>query len=135
VIITSAGQPAGHAMDRPAHWTSLARRGMLWSDVQVFDVTTMAAKSIGPDLDPDCYELLYCVDGVAVLTALSGFSLRLLAGQVVVVGPSVGSVTVAAGSDGATLVRVRALPAATSRQLPPRRPSLDDERDVEEPDL
>jgi hypothetical protein len=114
----------------PAGWTALARRGMLWSEVQVFDVTVLAAGGGGPELDPDCHELLFCVAGSAGVAAPGWPALRLLAGQCLALAPQGeggAPVTITAGGRGATLLRVRALPAATSRHLPPRRPSLDGE--------
>lgn len=111
---------------RPAGWTSLARRGMVWSDVQVFDVTVLAAGAHGPGLDPDCHELLYCAAGSADIATPATDTVPVLAGQCLVLSPGEEPVTITAGARGATLLRVRALPSATSRRLPPRRPSLDD---------
>lgn len=123
MIITSAARTAAE----PTQWTSLARRGMLWSDVQVFDVTVMAAKATGPDLDPDCYELLYCAAGAVSLATPAGLMLRIRTGQCLVLAPGENAVTVTADGHGGTLLRIRALPVTTSRQLPARRPCLDDE--------
>jgi len=118
--------PAARTAAEPTQWTSLARRGMLWSDVQVFDVTVMAAQATGPGLDPDCYELLYCADGAVSLSTAAGLTLRIRTGQCLVLPPGEDGVTVSADGQGATLLRVRALPVTTSRQLPARQPSLDD---------
>lgn len=122
MIITSAAATAG-----PVQWTSLARRGMLWSEVQVFDVTVLAAQATGPGLDPDCYELLYCAAGEVNLTTTVGPLLRLPTGQCLIIAPGEDAVTVTAGDHGGTVLRIRALPATTSRQLPARRPSVDDD--------
>lgn len=106
-------------------WTSLARRGMLRSEVQIFDVHTLGPHGIGPDTDPDCHELLYCVTGSCTLAAPSvaeSRRMRLLAGQCIVIAP--GGYLITAGGSGATIVRVRVLPTAHSRRLPPRRPSV-----------
>lgn len=126
MIITPATRTTDAAGAGPTQWTSLARRGMLWSEVQVFDVTVMAARTTGPDLDPDCYELLYCAGGAISLATPAGSTLRLLPGQFLIIAPGEDAVTVTVGGDGATLLRVRALPVTTSRQLPARQPSLND---------
>lgn len=123
MIITAAATAA----TGPTGWTSLARRGMLWSEVQVFDVTVMAPGAPGPGLDPDCHELLYCAEGAACLSTPAGATVRLLAGQCLAIAPGAEAVTATAGEEGGTLLRVRALPATTSRGLPARRPSLDND--------
>lgn len=109
---------------RPAGWTSLVRRGMLWSEVQVFDVTVLAARASGGHPDPDCHELWYCAAGSVDLAAPGTETVLLPAGQCLVLTPGEDPVTVVAGAHGATLLRVRALPAATTRRLAPRHPSL-----------
>lgn len=125
MIITPTSQTPAAGPPAPG-WVSLARRGMLWSDVQVFDRTVLAAHQTGPALDPDCHELLYCAAGSARITVPGGPALQLTGGQCLLLGPTTpdGVVTVTAGGHGATLLRIRALPTSTARGLPTRQPSL-----------
>jgi hypothetical protein len=97
---------------------------MLWSDVQVFDVTRLYPSTAGPELDGDCHEFLYCVSGSARLESRDG-SLWITAGRCLIVGQQEGSI-VSGGPDGALLLRVRVLPEATSNRLPPRQPAIEE---------
>ncbi|MFE2562129.1 hypothetical protein ACFXGT_40240 [Streptomyces sp. NPDC059352] len=106
-------------------WVSLARKGMLWSEVQVVDVTVLAPGSQGPFLDPECLEAVYCSRGLASFDDGHAPVVTLLAGQLLLVRPGDEPVQARAGEAGAELLRVRVLSPEATRTLPRRRPSLD----------
>ncbi|MFI1659878.1 hypothetical protein ACH4ZU_33945 [Streptomyces sp. NPDC020472] len=110
-----------HAIDA---WVSLARKGMLWSEVQVVDVTVLGPGGKGPFLDPECLEALYCSRGIASFGDGNTPAVTLLAGQFLLVRPGDEPVQARAGGAGAELLRVRVLSPEVTRTLPRRRPSL-----------
>jgi hypothetical protein len=123
MILTDASRRLAGTGDA-SRWVALARRGMLWSEVQAFDVVAMGPGVAGPTTDPDYLEVLFCAAGSATATTGCGPSLALPAGTAVVYAAGSDVLALTAGTEGATVVRVRLLPQAASRTLPPRWPSL-----------
>lgn len=128
MIITDARSILTEAPFAGPGWASLARRGMLWSEVQVFDVSVVQPN--GPPLtsDGDYIDLLYCAAGSAVADrhgeAIGG-SAPLLAGQLLICLPGRTTWSIKAEPpDNAIIIRARTLPLATSRALPPRQPGM-----------
>lgn len=117
--------PAQRVSSAPSgtRWASLARRGMLWSEVQVMDVTAVEAGGTGPFLDPDCLELVLCSRGTMSFRVDETCEVVLLAGQLMLVAPASAAVATA-GGHGAELIRIRILPDAVRRRVPARRPGL-----------
>jgi hypothetical protein len=114
MILAPATSPA-------VQWRSLARRGMLWSEVQVFDVLSLAPPQT-VELGDDHYcEAVLVAAGELRLQGGGEPTLRtchllMLAQRHTVVA------TVAA--EGTVVVRLRLLPAALARSLPYRAPAL-----------
>ncbi|MEU4160883.1 hypothetical protein [Actinoplanes sp. NPDC026670] len=124
MIITNtaaAGTPLSHP-----RWISLARRGMLWSEVQVFDLVTAEPDGHLASSDPAYVEVFLCASGSAQISEpdTDGPAVRLLEGQYIVQAANEPPLELSAGSSGATVIRVRLLPSATTAALPPRHPAL-----------
>jgi catechol 2,3-dioxygenase-like lactoylglutathione lyase family enzyme len=98
---------------------------MLWSEVQVMDVTTVEAGATGPFLDPDCLELVLCGRGSVRFNLDGTYEVALLAGQMMLVAPKDTPVCSTAGRHGAELIRIRVLPDAVRGRIPSRRPGLE----------
>jgi hypothetical protein len=124
VIISPARRTAG-TPGSGRSWMSLARRGMLWSEIQVVDITGAAAGQEGPFTEPDCIEVLYCLAGSLSVEISAQVTVRLLSGQLVVIVPADEPAATYAGSQGARILRVRLLDAQR-HFLPPRSPVLAD---------
>lgn len=107
-------------------WMSLARRGMLWSEIQVVDITRAAAGEEGPATEPGCVEVLYCLAGSLSVEISAQVTVRLLRGQLVVIIPADQPAATHAGSQGALILRARLLDPAR-HFLPSRSPALVDE--------
>jgi hypothetical protein len=127
VIVTDA---SAILLDRPSTavgWASFARRGMLWSEVQVFDVMTVPPHAQVDVMGPDYLEVLFCADGSLLVEGGNrGAGLRLLSGQCAVYRPGEARPVCTAGSSGAAIVRLRVLVPAVSARLGPRHPVSDD---------
>lgn len=119
------------ALAAGCRWFSLARRGMLWSEVQCYDLLALdpgAAADVGDD---HYIELLYCLRGGVTLRAAApagarpapGTPVQLAAGCVTVLRPG-SRRSAAAGAAGSVLLRLRALPGPVARALPARQPAL-----------
>jgi hypothetical protein len=76
--------------------------------------------------DPGYIEVLFCVTGSVQVSELGsdGPVIRLLEDQYVVQAAEEPPHELSAGSGGATIVRVRLLPSATTAAMPARCPSL-----------
>lgn len=125
MIITAAGAALdGVPIGRTAAWAALARKGMLWSEVQVADVFRVPAGGTGPDLAPRCVEVVCCLRGS--LTFMDGGAEvgTLRAGQITALAVDDHPLDCRAGSEGADLLRIRVLGEAARRALPGRTPSL-----------
>jgi hypothetical protein len=124
MIITypaATGTPTSHPK-----WISFARRGMLWSEVQVFDLVTAEPGGHLARSDPSYVEVFLCVAGSAQISEpdSDGPAIRLIEDQYVVQAANEQPLELSAGSSGATVVRIRLLPSATTAALPPRHPAL-----------
>ena len=104
---------------------SLARRGMLWSEIQVVDITRAATGQQGPVTEPGCVEVLYCLAGSLSVEISVQVTVRLLRGQLVVIIPADEPVATHAGLQGALILHARLLDA-THHFLPSRSPVLVD---------
>lgn len=123
MIITPA--PPAFRESAGTHWASLARRGMLWSEVQVMDVTAADSGEPGPFLDPDCLELVYCSRGSATFRITGSCEVTLLSGQMMLIAPGDEPARATAAEGGAELLRIRLLPQALHARIPARWPGLE----------
>jgi catechol 2,3-dioxygenase-like lactoylglutathione lyase family enzyme len=96
---------------------------MLWSEIQVVDITRAAAGMEGPVTEPGCVEVLYCLAGSLSIEISAHVTVRLLRGQLVVIIPADEPAATHAGSRGALILRARLLDAAR-HFLPSRSPVL-----------
>ena len=124
MIISPAGGTVG-TTESGRSWISLARRGMLWSEIQVVDITHAAAGQEGPVTEPGCVEVLYCLAGSLRVEISAQVTVRLLSGQLIIIVPADEPAATHAGSQGARIIRARLL-NATRHSLPPRSPVLGD---------
>jgi hypothetical protein len=117
VIIARAG-----ATSAEVSWRSLARRGMLWSEVQVFDVLAVSAASVVELGDKYYIEVAVCAEGGLERTEPAPAALA--AGHALLLAPGEsGQWTVSL--TGATIVRLRLLPSQVAARLPRRTPVIE----------